>query len=111
MKKLLTVSTISVIILLSSGLVLSADQSRDQVQTRDQVQIYGSELMTPQERAAHRAKMQSAKTMEERNRIRMEHHNRMKIRAKEQGVTLPDVTGRNVLPPKGHRGSGQNKSR
>lgn len=54
-------------------------------------QVYGYQLMTQQERIEHRAKMQSFKTMEERERYRIEHHNRMQERAKEQGVTLPDA--------------------
>ncbi len=82
--------------------VLAADQDRtrtqDQQQVRDQ-DIYGYRLMTPQERDAHRAKMRSAKTIAERDRIRQEHHTQMQIRAKEQGVTLPDE------PPSG-RGPG-----
>ena len=46
--------------------------------------------MTRQERIEFRAKMRSAKTAEERERIRAEHHEQMMVRAKERGVTLPD---------------------
>jgi len=53
-------------------------------------QVYGSQLMTQQERIEHRAKMQSMKTMEERERYRLEHHKKMQERAKQQGVSLPD---------------------
>ena len=53
-------------------------------------QVYGSQLMTQQERMEHRTKMQSMNTMEERERYRMEHHTKMQARAKEQGVTLPE---------------------
>ncbi len=53
-------------------------------------QMYGSQLMTQQERQEHREKMQSMKTKEERERYRMEHHKKMQKRAKQQGVTLPD---------------------
>lgn len=53
-------------------------------------QVYGSQLMTQQERMEHRTKMQSMNTMEEREQYRMEHHMKMQERAKEQGVTLPD---------------------
>jgi len=52
-------------------------------------QIYGSQLMTEQERAEHRTKMQSMKTAKERERYRLEHHKKMEQRAKKQGVTLP----------------------
>ena len=53
-------------------------------------QIYGSELMTKQERMEHRTKMQNMKTKEEREHYRMEHHKKMQERAKERGATLPD---------------------
>lgn len=52
--------------------------------------IYGSQLMTQQERQLHRQKMQAAKTPEERARIRQENHEKMRLRAKEQGIDLPD---------------------
>ncbi len=54
-------------------------------------QVYGRQLMTEQERNEHRMKMQSMKTEEERERYRMEHHKKMQQRAKQQGVTLPDM--------------------
>jgi hypothetical protein len=75
-----------------SPLVVGQDQTKqqDQVRTQDQEQVYGSQLMTQQERTAYRAKMRAAKTQEERERIRAEHHEQMKARAKERGVTLPD---------------------
>jgi hypothetical protein len=46
--------------------------------------------MTPQERSEYRGRMRAAKTQEEREHIRKEHHEQMKARAKEKGVTLPD---------------------
>ena len=52
--------------------------------------IYGSQLMTPQERDDYRAKMRAAKTQQERDQIRAEHHKEMQARAKETGITLPD---------------------
>ena len=84
--------------------VLAADQdrTRDQTRVQDQIRdqdIYGHQLMTPEERNAHRTKMRTAKTYEEREQIRKEHHTQMQIRAKEQGLTLPDE------PPAG-RGPG-----
>ena len=84
--------------------VLAADPARDQDQarTQDQVRdqdIYGSQLMTAQERNEYRNRMRATKTLEERERIRAEHHEQMKVRAKERGVTLPDE------PPAG-RGPG-----
>lgn len=53
--------------------------------------IYGSQLMTNQERIEHRNKMQGAKTPEEREQIRLHHHEQMQLRAKQQGVTLPNT--------------------
>ena len=53
--------------------------------------IYGSQLMTNQERMEHRTKMNAAKTTQEREQVRMEHHEQMQLRAKERGVTLPDT--------------------
>lgn len=52
--------------------------------------VYGSQLMTQEERVAYRTKMHAAKTPEEREKIRAGHHAQMKARAKERGVTLPD---------------------
>jgi hypothetical protein len=63
-------------------------QTQQQVQQRDQ--IYGSQLMTPQERLDYRNRMRAAKTQEERDQIRLEHHRQMQERAKARGVTLPD---------------------
>jgi hypothetical protein len=68
-------------------------QDRDQTQSRQTIQdrdIYGYQLMTPQERVEFRAKMRAAQTAEERERIRAEHHARMQERAKERGIALPD---------------------
>lgn len=54
-------------------------------------QVFGWQLMTPQERAAYQQKMRAAKTPKERATIRAEHHKEMLERAKQQGVTLPEV--------------------
>ena len=53
--------------------------------------IYGSQLMTRQERMEHRTKMNAAKSVQERDQVRLEHHEQMKLRAKERGVSLPDA--------------------
>ncbi|WP_299196991.1 hypothetical protein [uncultured Amphritea sp.] len=68
--------------------VRDTDQLKDNDQTRDMV--YGSHLMTDEERSQYRTQMQAAKTDEERAQIRTEHHQRMQVRAEERGVTLPD---------------------
>lgn len=90
MKKTLMVSALATALSLSAGFVLAADQVPAKEKAQTQEQIYGSQLMTQQERAEQRDKMRAAKTAEEREQIRKEHHERMKERAKERGVTLPD---------------------
>jgi uncharacterized membrane protein YgcG len=71
-------------------------------------QIYGSQLMTQQERNEYQAKMRAAKTAEERERIRNEHHKEMRERARARGVTLPDEppSRRGGMGPGGGMGYG-----
>jgi hypothetical protein len=93
MKQPLIISTLAAALLLSGGPVLAADQE----------QIYGSQLMTQQERMEYRTKQLNAKSAAEREQIRQEHHAMMQERAKAQGKTLPDE------PPAGggmHKGGG-----
>src|SRR5574337_1487772 len=68
MKRTLIVPALAAVLSLSAGLTLAADPepAKEQAQTQKEEQIYGSQLMTPQERAEHRAKMRAAKTTEER---------------------------------------------
>ena len=58
---------------------------------QDSTPIYGSQLMTQQERMEYRNQMRTLKTQEERNSFRIEHHKRMQERAKDKGLTLPDT--------------------
>jgi hypothetical protein len=51
---------------------------------------YGLELMTPEERAAHRAQMRSLKTLVECNGYLSAHHAEMVARAAARGITLPE---------------------
>jgi hypothetical protein len=60
--------------------------------------VYGYQLMTPDERTEYRNKMRTLKTWQEREQFRKEHHEQMKVRAKEKGITLPDTP-----PMRGHR--------
>ncbi|MCP1335761.1 hypothetical protein [Futiania mangrovi] len=64
-------------------------------------QIYGSQLMTEQERMEYRERMRNARTQEERERIRSEHHMMVQERAKQRGVELPPE------PPAGRGGGMQ----
>lgn len=57
-------------------------------------EIYGSQLMTAQERDQYRERMRAATTDEERERIRAEHHERMNQRASARGLSLPDQPAR-----------------
>jgi hypothetical protein len=71
------------------------------------VRIYGAQLMTEQERAEFRAKMRSLKTLEERQSFRQQHHEEMKARAKERGVTIPDEPP--MRGPRAGNGMGKGK--
>lgn len=53
----------------------------------------GNPLMTSEERVAHREKMFSAATPEERQQIAAANHAEMQKRATEKGVTLPQQSG------------------
>ncbi|MBT9499624.1 MAG: hypothetical protein IV092_00160 [Burkholderiaceae bacterium] len=70
------------------------------VQAQTQQNIYGSQLMTVQERNEHQQQMRALKTQQERDQFRSEHHTKMLERAKERGVTLPDA------PPARGKGAG-----
>ncbi len=77
--------------------VLAQDkvQSNAQTPTRDQdklqVPVYGSQLMTDAERNEYRLRMRSLKSSQERETFRLEHHKLMQDRAREKGITLPEV--------------------
>lgn len=119
MKSLFVITALTGALVLFPITGFSADQQRDQdrTQTQDQMrdQVYGSQLMTDQERNEYRSRMRAAKTDEERQRIRKEHHERMKIRAQEQGVTLPDeppMRGKGMGPGPGMgQGMGQGQGK
>lgn len=100
-------------LLLLSVLALAANQAterqqvqvqeQERLQAQEQEHIYGSQMMTEQERYEYRARMQAAKTDQEREQIRMEHHERMTERAKARGLTLP------ATPPRKGGGMGGKK--
>lgn len=86
-----------------TGLVLTAHGARaeaagerppptaERTQAMDRERVYGWELMTAQERLEYQAKMRAARTLEEREALRFEHHERMEARARAQGKTLPEA--------------------
>lgn len=109
MKRPLMLPVLATALSLSTGFALAADQTpaQEKAQAQKQEPVYGSQLMTQQERTEHRAKMRAAKTAEEREQIRKEHHEAMKERAKVRGVTLPDeppARGGGMGPASGGRG-------
>ena len=111
MTRRLLVFVVGGALLLSTGFALAADQEPAQqtVQFQEQEQIYGSQLMTKEERAEYRSKLRAAKTKEEREQIRKEHHERMEERAVAQGVTLrdePPAVGGGMGPGGGGMGPG-----
>ena len=128
LKRSIIVTALTCAMGLTANISVAADQERDQgrdrlqtpapdkLQTQDQDRlrdqdIYGWQLMSPAERAEHRDKMRLITSREEREKYRMEHHMKMQERAKEKGVTLPDMPenkGRGMGPggmgPGGGRG-------
>ena len=80
MRNPLIISTLTASLLLGGAPLLAADKD----------EIYGSQLMTKEERMEYRKKQLNAKTAEERQQLRQEHHAMMKERARAQGKTLPD---------------------
>lgn len=71
-----------------------------------QEQIYGSQLMTVQERAEYNTKLRAAKTEEAREKIRAEHHEAMEVRAREKGVAPPEAPSAPGMRSGGGMGSG-----
>ena len=89
LKKSLLNAAMASSLLLALNPAFAAD-AQVQKQSQAEEQIYGSQLMTQQERAEHQIKMRNAKTSEAREQVRAQHHKEMQVRAKQQGVTLPD---------------------
>lgn len=82
-------SAIGLSLVLLSGTAL-AQSASGQVAGGDGEQVFGSQIMTQQERLEYRNRMREAATQEEREQIRVQHHEQMRERAKERGVTLPE---------------------
>ncbi|MDO9042757.1 MAG: hypothetical protein Q7U64_10525 [Desulfocapsaceae bacterium] len=91
MMRPIMVSVLTAALFFPTGFTLAADPAPVEEKAPAQEQkIYGSQLMTQQERVEYRAKMRFAKTVEEQEQIRNEHHEVMRERAKARGVALPD---------------------
>ena len=86
MKQTLFMSALTVALFLSSGLATAVEPQ----------QVYGSQLMTQQEMYEFHQRMRNARTLQERDQIRNEHHQQMQARAKAQGFTIPDMPPANA---------------
>lgn len=94
--RLLPIGGLMLGLLLASGLA-TADET-----------IFGSQLMTQQERIDYRNKMRAATSQAERDKLRQEHHDAMVARAKAQGKTLPAEPPARGMGPGGGMGPGRN---
>ena len=72
------------------GLTVVAGQPAQEIRGTQEQQIYGGKVMEEEERIEYHTKMRVAKTVEERELLREEHHQRMQERAKLLGVYLSD---------------------
>jgi len=104
------VSMLALTLCMAMGIAApAAAQMQGGGQMQDGERIYGSELMTPQERSEYQARMRALKTEQEREAFRLEHHKKMQERAKAQGKTLPDTPpgmGPGMMGPGGGKGMG-----
>jgi hypothetical protein len=107
-KRLLIVSHLTFFLFLQICIVLAINapgnfilaatvptSGQENAQIQEQDQIYGVQLMTEQERADFRSRMQAAKTLEEKELIRNENHKAMQERAESRGLVLPDQQPKN----------------
>ena len=69
----------------------AAQPAQTQAQTQTREQVYGSQLMTAQERSQYRERLRNATSAKEREKIQLEHHREMQARAQKMGITLPDA--------------------
>jgi hypothetical protein len=108
--KRIALTAAAAVIALASTLGIAQNPQRTQLEAKKQAQsreqIYGSQLMTQQERNEYRDRMRTAKSQQERDQIRAEHHARMQDRAKERGVKLPDTPPAKGAGKGGGRGYG-----
>ena len=105
-----SISKTAAVIVLVSATAWSSVGVHAQDQTQTQTQVYGNQLMTDAERTAYQTKMRTLKTTAERDAFRLEHHDQMKARAAEKGLTLPDApmmnkTGKGQAAPGTGQGS------
>jgi hypothetical protein len=75
-----------------SSIAVGEEQTQKREQSPQQVQgsFFGPQLLTEEEQVAYRARIRNAKTPQEREAIRAEHYELMKVRAREKGIALPE---------------------
>jgi hypothetical protein len=88
MKQLAVAAAMAAAMLVMTATLFAAEQSAPKSEP-----IYGYRMMNEQERNEYRERMRNARSAEERQAIRDEHHKLMESRAKERGVTLPEQRG------------------
>lgn len=64
-------------------------RTQERQRQRAREQIYGYSMMTPQEVARYQSRMGAARSEQERERIRAEHHAQMQERARERNESPP----------------------
>jgi hypothetical protein len=107
-KQAMLLAAITGMMALASVSVSAVEPTQAQTARQTQEQVYGSQLMTKQERIEYRAKMRSLKTQDERDAFRLEHHTLMQERATAKGVTLPNTPAAGAgMNPGMKRGAGE----
>ena len=96
MLRLLLVSLIGLFVLGADGFAAQEQaQTRDSAQEQKQLQeqTYGWSIMSEQERHEYQRQMRERTTAEEREVYRLQHHQMMQERARQQGLSLPETPG------------------
>jgi hypothetical protein len=70
--------------------VQAPSDRQSQLRSQDTYDVSGNPILTPQERDQYRAKLQAAKTPEERAQIRKERHDLLAERGKGHVPTAPE---------------------
>jgi len=92
MKRLITAIIVFAGLILFSGVFPASAQQASQkaLQLKEQQgEIYGSEIMSEQERHEYARRIREAQTPQEEEQYRLEHRQQMRERAEKLGVTLP----------------------
>jgi hypothetical protein len=93
MSRLAGVATLAIIFVAPTATAEKSERYRTHPRTETQSPlqppVYGSPLMTQQERDEYYNRLHNAPTQQERERVRAEHRQRMQQRAQERGLSLP----------------------